>query len=143
MKVIIAETAASAPRPSVPRQPAASDAANWRAPQRKPSSTTLTEGTSPRLTGSSPWKSVPSVPSMANLMVGGSPIPTPPMTPQMRATMAKDEVPAMTGKQPTTPQRPNMGPVFSPSKQAPQKGSASPMRRTAYVFVLPIAHPLN
>ncbi|EKM50804.1 uncharacterized protein PHACADRAFT_213674 [Phanerochaete carnosa HHB-10118-sp] len=143
MKAIMAEAAASTtprPGPSTPRTPAAaSDVNNWRVPQRKPSSAALTDGNAPRSSpsGGSPWKPVlPVTSAMASLAVGSSsPVLTPPMTPQMRATRGRDEAPL--AKQPTTAaaqqqQRPGMGPVFSPSKQAAQqKGTASPMRRTA------------
>ncbi|GJE93782.1 hypothetical protein PsYK624_099430 [Phanerochaete sordida] len=128
MKAIMAETAASGSRPapassSVPRSSAASEAANWRTPQRKTSATLLADSAARTPAGGSPWKPVPSV-SSAALAAGGSPVQTPPMTPTMRATRTRDEGPPAP--------RPGMGPVFAPSRQAAkQKGTASPMRRTA------------
>lgn len=135
MKAIMAETAASTLRPpqagpSVPRTSAASDAVNWRSPQRKPSMSALADNTPRAPAGGSPWKPIAPVSSMANLAAGGSPVATPPMTPQMRATRSRDEVSSAKQPAPASP-RPGMGPVFSPSKQLPPKGTASPIRRTA------------
>lgn len=139
MKSIMAEaetTKAGTSRPptlaaAAPRQPVASDTPNWRTPQRKPSSLpTEPADRSARPAAGSPWKTIPSVPSLVNLAssAGHSPIPTPPMTPQMRATRPRDEVlnsGASSKSQPPTPQRPGMGPVFAPAKQSPAKTPVS------------------
>jgi inhibitor of Bruton tyrosine kinase len=121
--------------PSASRPPAASDTSNWRAPQRKPSASALPDAlprTAPGASPSgSPWKSVPAVPSMTNLG-GPSPVPTPPMTPQMRATRSRDEVPNPgSGSGSKTPQRAGMGPVFTPARQVVPKSTSSPAIRRA------------
>ncbi|GJE98463.1 hypothetical protein PsYK624_146950 [Phanerochaete sordida] len=129
MKAIMADTPASGARPaaaglSVPRSSTASEAANWRTPQRKTSVMPLTDSAPRTPTGGSLRKPVPSV-SSAYLAAGGSPMQTPLMTPTMRATCTR-------GKGPPPPKRPNMGPVFALSKRASkQTGAALPMRRTA------------
>ncbi|GJE90521.1 hypothetical protein PsYK624_066610 [Phanerochaete sordida] len=97
MKAIMAETALSGvcPAPagsSVPRSSAASEAANWRTPQRKTFATPLAENAPRMPAGGSPWKPVQSV-SSANLAAGGSLVQPPPMTPTMRAKRARDEWP--------------------------------------------------
>ena len=152
MKAIMAEAETSAKvtssRPQLtatasvqPRQPsAASDTPNWRTPQRKPVALppdSPTPGTkTTRAPTGSPWKSVPS--SVVNLAssAGHSPVPTPPLTPLMRATKLREDVPAPVApslsksqpsqtQMPTQTQRPGMGPMFSPAKQSPVKSSPS------------------
>ena len=125
--------------------PAASS--NWRSsPAQAPPPSLASAGSSRRPpAGSSPWKSIPT-PTSSGLGIppgNTSPALTPPMTPLMKATriegekvqqstqrsgsrqVAKSQSQSQSQVQGAgTAQRPGLGPVFSPSKQASSKNAS-------------------
>ncbi|PSR72203.1 hypothetical protein PHLCEN_2v11910 [Hermanssonia centrifuga] len=118
--------------PSIPSE--ATNATTWRSPQRSekplPASTT---NRPPANSPSGPWRSSAAIPSSAAPVLA----PAPQATLAVRSPPVKDKPAEVSGlktssavgpggsSQPSTPQKPGMGPMFSPSKQAATQSSTS------------------